>query len=278
VRIDSTRFRLFSTNPERYRLYQSLGYRAIQDSPAILLGIAGHEFMDADARGGRFDAVVRECKEKGIPGELISAAEVLAKVLIADYPAGGHVVLSEREFCRSIEGSPHQITGKIDRVVNTGNGFKILDWKFKGNSNYRGLYEQEKKSDCQPGFYLLGAKSWGYQTTDFTFVAAVKSAPIEVWKIPVPADTWTPCKLQLLERSIHITCETIEFYERTFGIEEPWPHRHDAFPCNKDQKYCEYRHICQESHKQGQLPGGFCFRPDHLEIMREGATIDTTNQ
>jgi hypothetical protein len=282
VRLDSTRFKLMRDNPERYRLYQSLGYRAKGISPAIALGSAGHEFMDADARGKDFSQVARELKEQpGFTNEIIAQAEVLARTLIDEYPAGGHVLLSEREFCKGIEGSPHQITGKIDRITGFScpssefpkrekeDHFKVLDWKFKGNSGYRSLYEGEKKIDVQAGFYLLGARTWGYETKDFTYVTCVKSSPIEIWKTPVDPETWTDYKLSLLERSIHIVCETILMYERTFGISEPWPHSTQCFPCNKDQRWCEFRDICQQVHQQQVLPEGFEHREDHLEVMRE---------
>jgi hypothetical protein len=275
LKLDSTRFKMFRDSPERYRLYQSLGFRAKGISPAIALGSAGHEFMDADARGKDFSQVARELKEQpGFTAEIIAQAEVLARTLIDEYPAKGHVLLSEREFCRQIEGSPHQIVGKIDRIVMKPNTvknplFAILDWKFKGNSGYRSLYESEKKIDVQAGFYLLGARTWGYETKDFTYVTAVKSAPIEVWKTPVAPETWTDYRLSLLEREIHIMCETILMYERTFGISEPWPHSTQCFPCNKDQRWCEFRDICQQVHQQEVLPEGFEHREDHLEVMRE---------
>lgn len=274
MRIDATRFRMFTRNPEQFRLYQMLGYKAIEQSPALLLGIAGHDFMDADARGKEFSVVSRELKEQGIGAELIATAEVLAKRLIEDYPADkSSVKLSEREFVYQIPGSPHQLVGKMDRVILLPNTVKepqfgILDWKFKSKSGYRQMYEQEKISDVQPLFYVLGAQTFGYKAEEFTFVTAVKSSPIDIWKTPVPKDRFSADNLARFERQVHMVCETIEFFTRTFGIAEPWPHYSHTFPCSKES-YCEYRNICNEVHTPGTCPGGFEFREDHLEVMRE---------
>jgi hypothetical protein len=266
---------MFTRNPEQYRLYQCIGYKAIEQSRALLLGIAGHEFMDADARGKEFSAVFRELKEQGISAELIATAEVLAKRLIEDYPADkSSVMLSEREFVYQIPGSPHQLVGKMDRVILLPNTVKepqfgILDWKFKSKPGYRQqMYEQEKIVDVQPMFYVLGATTFGYQAEEFTFVTAVKSVPIDIWKTPVPKERFSPDNLARFERQVHMVCEAIEFFTRTFGIAEPWPHYNHAFPCSKES-YCEYRHICNEVHTPGIFPPGFCQKEDHLEVMKE---------
>lgn len=262
--IDSTRYKAFIANPERYRLQYILDMVPKTMGPALQRGIAFHTFMEEWHNGCPDEKIVPHLKAKGCDEEAIRKGRVLAGAVRDQYP-DAKVLMSEREFKYEIPGSTHAMVGRIDQIWEIDGEPVIVD--FKGSKPLTGWSRSQKlnswKSDVQVDFYLRGARTLGYEVRKFIALIVQETVPPTILEIP---ESRSEAQLTNTELYVHQACELIDLMVESFGIEDNWIH-FPHWPCDGGT-WCEHRHICSQRHEPGQFPPGFCKREEHIELIK----------
>lgn len=266
MRIDQSMYRAFVNNPERFRLHYALNLSPAELAFGIQRGSAFHQFMEDWALKISVSRTRQTCIDKGLNTKAIDIAEAMATVVKEKYPSNGKLktLLTEKEFVYDIPGSPHQMVGKIDHVIEYNGKLYVGDFKTASAKTQRGKKEKEWETDVQADFYLIGVRTLGYETNDFLVRVITETTPVNIWEIFTRRSNQ---QLNLMLRSTHIVCETINMFVNTFGINEPWPH-FSNWPCDGGS-WCEYRNICNTFHETDSLPLGFIPREEHLDCRKQ---------
>jgi hypothetical protein len=272
MRIDQSMYRTFVSNPEKFRIHYALNISPAELGFGIQRGSAFHQFMDDWHQKISVSRTKQVCSEKGLSTKAVEIAEAMARVVKEKYPSDGPLktLLTEKEFIYTIPGSSHQMVGKIDHVIELDGKLYVGDFKTSGPKRRRGDIEKSWENDVQADFYLIGVKTLGFETNDFLVRVVTETTPVNIWEIYTRRSN---SQLELMCRSAHIICETINMLVNTFGINEPWPH-FSNWPCDGGS-WCEYRNICREYHETGVLPPGFIPREEHLDCRKEGVEVET---
>lgn len=276
MRIDQSMYRCFVANPERFRIHYALNLSPEQLPFGIQRGSAFHQFMDDWHQKISVSRTRRACIEKNLSTKAIDVAEAMANVVKEKYPSDGptKTLLTEKEFVHDIPDSPHQMVGKIDHVIERDGRLYVGDFKTASAKTQRGRKEKEWETDVQADFYLIGVKTLGYETNDFLVRVITETTPVAIWEIYTRRSNRA---LALMERSVHIVCETINMLINTFGINDPWPH-FNSWPCDGGT-WCEYRSVCNETHETGVLPLGFIPREEHLDCRKDpGVAVEVPSE
>jgi hypothetical protein len=263
--LDSTRYKAVQESPEKYRITYECNLVPDKRSLELDDGTSMHEFMDVCAKGLPDTVAESNLREQGVPPQSIEQGRYLANAL--DLHLEGDILASEQEFRYEIPGSPHGMVGKIDRIMRINGVLKILDFKSAAAHKKLDQVQENWKSDVQADFYFIGARQLGYDVQEMELRYALKTVPVRTWQ-PIVVRR-TERQLELIQRYVHIWCETIEFWRATFGIQEPWPHNSDNYFCKTEGKWaCSYKDMCQTSIVPGCGFPGMKTRIDHLKIMR----------
>lgn len=270
MKIDASRYKLFLTNPEEYRIREIFGHTpAKRNDVADLMttgrrrGTAFHELTDG-----------KDVSELGHLGEgAVKTAQMMHEAN-QEYSKNVRVIWTEKEFDVAIPGSPHRMVGRVDSLVERMERTFIRDFK---TTKYRTKedmqrYRDELSQSPQVDFYLIGVDE---PVSEFVYQILFKKPAVQLKDRIKPAEVLItelevhrqPYELRAMQRSVHMICETIEFWMKTFGAEQPWPR---AIKLPVSPEMYPYAPIYQRLMYDGCDLAGFEQRVEHLESMREG--------
>src|SRR6185437_15807084 len=117
---------------------------------------------------------------------------------------------------------PHILTGRVDHVFERDSEILIGDWKstkHRTKKDFNNLVAGYVGS-AQVGFYILGVRSLGFQPGRFIYRVVqdrrnLKSPGISITEHFAERSGFD---LRGLARSVHQTCEEIEWMKREFGV------------------------------------------------------------
>jgi len=274
VKIDASRYTMFWQNPERYRLREL--WKLAPEEPkagtfASLLtfsrrrGTCFHELRDAEYKGISEFQAIQELKDGGFGNKEIDAAKRMVAAVRDRYPDEKYLA-HEVTFEYQIPSSPHVLTGRLDHIFERDGEIHVGDWK---TSKHRSKKDMAFLGDkyCggpQVGFYLLGARTLGFDARRFTYRLVFDrrsggTTGVQIVERDAPR---TGLELKRLERDVHQTCELIEFLKSTFGIQQSWPTIYEPFDGG-------YAPILGKQMYDNYLPDGFTEKIEHLETMME---------
>lgn len=272
MKIDASRYTMFWSNPERYRLREI--WRLAPEEPkagtfASLLtfgrrrGTCLHELLDADYRLVPEFEAVQSLKDGGFDDKAIEVAKNMAAAVRARY-SGEELLAHECLFEYPIPNSPHSLVGRIDSVVRNDGEIFVSDYK---TSKYRPKAELGHKLDeycrsAQVPFYLLGARQLGYDVRRFRYVLVSSERKGPGAQISERFTERTTLELNEFARQVGMTCDLIECMKKKFGVEKPWPQLPERFdggyaPIMGRKLYADY------------TPEGFTAKKEHLVLMED---------
>lgn len=295
MKIDASRFNLFWSNPERYRL-REIWKIAPKEPPVDSFnalytygrrrGTSFHELADARFTGVPVEQVLQELTDGQMGASAIAAAQRMAAAVAEKYPNESYLA-HEVLFEYQIPNSPHIMTGRIDHILRwTGDvpvwffdsvdglpntapcGSLIIgDWKTSKKRTKKDMEvrKQAYLNSKQVDFYLLGAKTLGFDTDTFLYRILEDQGK---GKPAVIHECWTQrsnLQLQATARYVHQTCELIEWMKSAFGVENAWPNLYEPFE-NTPIGYGSELGCKQYA---GVIPQGFVKKVEHLETMMD---------
>ena len=268
MNIDNSKYSLFQTNQEKYRLTygaehpsgnKSGGISPIKTSAPLADGSAMHFYIEAWNKKLTPEEIKRREKEEGIPAPNLAMGKALAQSFINRYDGDANFkihtdvsgVFAEREFSIQIPGSPHFLIGKIDELVEHDGKLWVGDYKSANNKATENKKKIEFNTSSQPNFYLNALKLMGHtDIAGMLYRVVTKHTPPQHYVIPVKRG---PTQLDIALYNIHQVAEQIQMMINTFGVNEPWPHNGSTYPCNyadaSGASVCEYSHLCGRSTK-----------------------------
>src|SRR6266478_3276850 len=126
MKIDASRYTMFWSNPERYRLREVWKLAPVEPAPgtfASLLsfgrrrGTAFHEILDGAYRQVDPLVTIQELKDGGFGDKEIEVAQRMAAGVRDTYPDEKYMA-HEAVFQSDIPGSSHGMVGRIDHVFS----------------------------------------------------------------------------------------------------------------------------------------------------------------
>jgi hypothetical protein len=267
MKIDSSRYTMFWANPERYRLREVWKLAPIEkmDDPKTFgrrRGTCFHEMRDAVVAGRTLDQAAAELRDGGYGEKEIAVARQMAEKIAEVYPNEEYLA-HEVLFEYAIPDSPHSMVGRIDHLIRRDGEVFVGDWK---TSKYRSASDAGRKlaeycAGAQVGFYLLGARSLGFEPSGFIYRLVLSGRDNTGVSIREQATNRTSIELREFARQVHLTCELIEFL-KTFDTERPWPTLNEQWPSG-------YEPIQGKRMYEGFTPDGYQPKKEHLELMKE---------
>lgn len=270
MKIDASRYSLFWSNPERYRLREIWKLAPIEPKAgtfASLLaygrrrGTCFHELLDARYRQVDPLIAIQELKDGGFGNKEIDAACRMAKAVGDRYPDEEYLA-HEVLFEYPIPDSSHSMVGRIDHILRDEEGPYVGDWKTSKHRSKKDIaakLEQYGRS-VQVPFYLIGVRTLGFDTKRFLYRLVIDGK--KGVEIRPQFFTRTGLELDAFARQVHITCELIEWMRRTWGIEKPWPELPERFAN-------DYASIMGRKMYCGYQPEGFEPKKEHLSLMED---------
>jgi len=137
MKIDSTRYTMFWSNPEKYRLREVWKLAPKEPQPgtfASLLtygrrrGTCLHELRDGKYRGVPVEQSIQELRDSGFGEKEIAAAQAMAAAIEEKYPNEKYLK-HEVLFDAPIPGTPHSLVGRIDHILDIDGAVWVGDWK-----------------------------------------------------------------------------------------------------------------------------------------------------
>ena len=262
--IDFSRYNTFLRNAEYFRLKYCKNLTVSRDKIGYGLqrGTAFHLIAEERYKGTT-DAVLDTVLSEAVSDpKAISKATVMHKAFAAKYVASDAVskLAAEVEFRSAIPGTQHEIAGRIDEILNYRGSLWCGETK---TANARADYAKLKydwQRNPQANFEIAGARSLGYQVEGVLVRTITEHSPPRIWEIEA---TRTDEEQQMFFVNVAQVCDTIEMYKSKYGVDVPWPHNTNSYPCNMEGR-CEFEDIC------GKLRAdvsGFAERKEHLPII-----------
>lgn len=302
MRIDNSKYELFTKNPEKYRLTYEVGRSHQIDDPnkpalasigegrgivpkktaaPLADGSAMHFYIEAWNKKWDKDEIKRREQEQGIGQIHLAIGRALAQSFINRYENDDRFnitrtesgdIFSEQEFLVQIPGSPHFIMGKIDELIEFEGKRWIGDYKSANAKATENKKRIEFEFSSQPLFYLNAVRLLGLDpVVGMLYRVITKHTPPQHYIIPVKRNE---ARLDAALLNIHQVAEMIEMMKRTFGVDVPWPHNYFHYPCNYNDyagnATCEYSNLCQRPSSELGVADLEQFTPrvSHLELDR----------
>ena len=262
--IDNSRFSAFMRNPEAYRLKYQRNLTVARDKVGYGLqrGTAFHIIAEEKYRGTADKVLDTALTEAVADPKAIAKAATMHKVFAAKYVASGTIakIAAEVEFRAPIPGTDHEIAGRIDEILNYRGTLWCGETKTaNARADYAKLkYEWQRNS--QANFEIAGARHLGYAVEGVLVRTITEHSPPRIWEIEA---TRTDEEQQLFLYNVAQICDTIEMYKAKWGIDVPWPHNNNCFPCSMEGR-CEYEDICGKLRPDTSQ---FVPRKEHLPII-----------
>lgn len=274
MKIDASRYTMFWSSPEKYRLREIWKLAPVEPAAgtfASLLtfgrrrGTCMHELMDAAYRGVSEFEAIQSLKDGGFGDKEIEVAKCMAAV-VRDRYASEERLAHEVLFEYPIPNTPHSLVGRIDGIHRSNGEVFVNDYK---TSKYRNAKDLGYKLDeyCrghQVPFYLLGARSLGYELKRFRYVLVSSARKGPGAQISERFTERTSLELAEFSRQVAMTCDLIQWMKDTFGVEKPWPQLPGPFDS-------DYAPIAGRKIYEGYTPEGYTAKKEHLELMKETA-------
>jgi hypothetical protein len=274
MKIDATRYNLFWSNPEKYRLREIWKLAPKEPQPgtfASLLtygrrrGTCFHEMLDGLYRKVDPAVTLQELKDGGFGEKEIKAASEMVAAVQEKYPNEEYLA-HEAMFEVPIQDSPHSMVGRIDHILRREDGIVVGDWKTsKKRTKTDAAYKAaEYCRSAQVSFYLLGcrAKGLGFETNQFLYRLVQSGSDTSGVQITEHPTSRTSLQLREFARGVAITCDIITFLKARFGVERPWPMLPAPFSS-------DYESVLGTRQYEGVIPDGFEEKKEHLELMKE---------
>lgn len=270
--IDATRMKAFLANPEFFRLKyrQNLAIQSTNQPYGLQRGTAFHRIAE-EHHIGKSEAEIDVLLANEVPD---AKARTVAKSMFKAYqhrynPHGPRKIASELEFKHQIPNSPHFIAGRIDGVLDDKGKLWCEETKTAWSGAKADDLKHEWKYNAQADFEIMGARLLGYMVEGVKVRTILERRPVEIWDWDV---TRTDEQLRIFLFNVHQVCELINVLETIFGVDNPWPHVANSYPCNRPGK-CEYAQagICGRQHASltaAEL-AGFAPRKEHLACMEK---------
>ena len=287
--LDQTRYEAFWLNPEKYRLTYELNLVPKNMAYGLARGTALHTIAEEVQAGKSRDEVnlILAGMTPTSRGNTIDSIEKKAVAMawllwdtLSNWPSyqGIQIVECEKEFIAPIPNSPHAMVGRIDSILQDKDGLWCGELK---TANPRARYDSfvdDWRRKKQADFEIIGAKSLGFEVEGVHVWQIVEGTPPRIWEVQERRSEHT---LAVSMLNVHETCEIIEMMRATFGVNEPWPHLTNQWPCSSSGK-CEYETICGQSFDR-MTPAdleAFKAREEHLDIWKQqekrgGSAIET---
>ncbi len=270
MKIDSSRYTMFWSNPERYRLREIWKLSPKEppaDSFAALLtfgrrrGTCLHEMRDARYYGRTLDQAAQELRDGGFGEKEIAVARQMAEKIEEAYPHEQYLA-HECLFEWKIPDSPHSMVGRIDGIVDLDGEVFILDWK---SSKPRSKADRARKLEeycrgAQVSFYLLGARSLGFEPRGFEYRLVSSGRDNSGVQIDALRTNRTGLELAKFARGVSMTCDLIEFMKEKFGVQRSWPTLPEVFKTG-------YEGLEGSLMFDDFVPEGYEPRREHLVLM-----------
>lgn len=267
--IDQTRYQAFLRSMEMYRLkyLQNLVVPKDKVGYGLARGTAFHVIADEKYKGTQQAGIDAALIASVSDTRAISKAKAMHKAFECKYAASAQLVkvASEVEFRFQIEGSKHDMAGRIDEILS----YKGQVWcgetkTVNAKADYAKL-SYEWRRNPQADFEILGARSLGYQVEGVLVRTVTEHIPPRIWELEV---TRSADQLKVLQYNVHQVCEQIEMMIATYGIDNPWPHNNSCYPCSMEDR-CEYQEICGKPTSQvsKELRTQYVQRQEHLPII-----------
>lgn len=278
MRLDNSRYTAFLANPEKYRLTYEQNLVPVQTPFALARG--GHFHKLNEARNKSLSPV--DTKALLIKNHVEEKARQSGEALFSSFKRryDGHgdfalafdddKPLAELEFDLPIPRSGHRIVGAIDEVISYKGDLWVGDTKTANAKATEAKKKLEFNLSSQPLFYINAARMMGYPVVGMLYRVVTEHNPPNHWIIPVRK---SERQLSVALLSIHQVAEQIEFMRAKFGIDNPWPHSHQSYPCSWEsngKSACEYSSICmrKRSEMDAEDLEAFKTRDDHLHCMQ----------
>lgn len=284
MKIDASRYRLFMTNPEEFRIKYLWNIAADSGKGQAGLitfgrrrGSAFHDLLD-----GVRDPILLSSKygkDAYARALLLFDADQAYSARLLD-----EVVWREKEFCKNLphlqgECCIHQLVGRIDTRMHRFDEDFILDYKTTKQrtksdmQNYRNALAQSPQVD----FYMLAS---GLRKFVFRILWAetkkVDGVPTKVARVSELEVTRAEWELKAFQRSVSMICDTIEIWVSRYGIEQPWPR---AIALAVAPENYQFAPIYQRAIYEGMRESmdGFHERVEHLSLNIEDDGEDETD-
>lgn len=278
MRIDNSRYTTFLANAEKYRLTYEQNLVPVQTPFALARG--GHFHKLNEARNKSLSPV--DTKALLIKNHVEEKARQSGEALFSSFRRrydgntdfqlafDDEKPLAEMEFDLPIPGSQHSIVGAMDEILSYKQELWVGDTKTANAKATQVKKILEFNQSSQPLFYINAARMMGYPVVGMVYRVVTEHNPPNHWVIPV---TKSDRKLQLGLFNIHQVASAIEYMRGAFGIDNPWPHSHQSYPCSWEsngKSACEYSSICmrKRSEMDAEDLEGFKQRVDHLDVMK----------
>jgi hypothetical protein len=269
LKIDASRYSLFLTNPEEFRLryiWNLTTSKAGGDLSLRSFGRRRGTALHLLTEGQEPDAAMRKALGDDAVNTAILMHEANSKY---DEATALEVMWREKEFLIPIPDSPHQMMGRVDCMAQRpGSDPFILDLKgskHRTKSDFYALCEGYRRSP-QVDFYLIAHP----EVREFVFRILMKTPATKTKKSFIKIQESTarrqPFQLRAVQRNVHMVCETIEFWTKSFGVEKPWP---AAVKLPTSWENYSYAGIYQRDMYDEVIPDGFEPRKEHLDCMME---------
>lgn len=268
MKIDATRYKLFLTNPEEFRLRYlwNLAADAGTGQHALITfgrrrGSAFHEMLDGIRAASTLSSEYgKDAYDRA--KILFDANEAYSARLLDE------VVWREKEFCKSLGNPQHQMVGRMDTLMRRFDEEFILDYKTTkartkaDMQNYRNALAQSPQVD----FYLIasGKKKFVFRIL-WAETKKVDGIPTKVARISELEITRADWELKAFKRSVAMVADTIEAWVEKYGIEQPWP---KAIALAVAPENYQYASIYQRAVYPGMPDNmeGFHARVEHLAL------------
>lgn len=267
MKIDSSRYRLFLTNPEEYRLRECWNI-VPQGGGATSLSTFGRR------RGTAFHELTEGASAEDLChlGDTAVATAEMMHSANEEYGRDTVVLWREKEFDIPIPGSPHRMVGRVDTMVERYEETFILDFK---TSKHRTKEDMRSHLDGlqqspQVDFYLSAhpevSKMVYRVLSKKPATSPKKPATIVISEIECRRQKW---QLEAFQYGVHMVCTTIEFWKKEFGITRPWP-RAVKLPISSEL-YGYNDLVYQRPIYPGMEDGleGYTTRIEHLDCLKE---------
>lgn len=171
------------------------------------------------------------------------------------------IVWREKEFCKNIPGSEHQMVGRVDTMVRRWDEEFILDYKTTKHrtkadmQNYRNAHAQSPQVD----FYMMAT---GKRKFVFRFIWRDTKKRVQIAELEVRRAEW---ELKAFAQGVVMVADTIEHWIQKYGIEKPWPRATTLAVAPENYQYAPIYQRTIYDGMQHNLEG-FHTRVEHLSL------------
>lgn len=264
--IDHSLYSEFWRNPEKCRLTYFKNLVPKTKPEYFDLGGAVHRIIEL-----RFSKLKKEAIKTKLTKEKFSPLLFDRAFRLADafdmHRAGSAVEKKAAEMEFKFKIGDHTACGRIDEQLFAG--FDLAGEIKTEKDAARTDWNYKLHHETQASFILLGMHSLGIPATVVLYTVIRESNPPRVFEFKAER---TLQQLEDFRAGVKLTADTIAFFVKVYGIDRPWPHLVNAYPCSMSLK-CEYEKICNGKDDKKYLKEYFKPREEHLALIGKKGRI-----